>query len=116
MDGYHNSPTSTHLVTVCSFNPPGAFYKLPSSSEEVFLCSEVDFESPQRSPKYTDNTKNFTQINPENTTQLILDVYSVQNINGEQKFSNCGWTILPLFNNSRGGIYVNTGNYMVNEY
>jgi len=112
IEGFHNAPTKLPLITICSFNPPGNYYKTPKSIENVFFYSKVDFSSPQKSIRYEDELKILKGINPYDSWQLILDIKSVSMSNHIQ-LEDCGWSILPLFNKTDRGVYVNTGTFIV---
>eukprot|EP00826_Nyctotherus_ovalis_P017692 TRINITY_DN15225_c0_g1_i4.p1 TRINITY_DN15225_c0_g1~~TRINITY_DN15225_c0_g1_i4.p1 ORF type:complete len:239 (+),score=2.35 TRINITY_DN15225_c0_g1_i4:68-784(+) len=114
IEGFHNAPVKFPLVTICSFNPPGGYYcQSPKSFQDIFFYSKVDFVSPQKSMRYEDELNILRGINPHESWQLILDVKTVSTTNGIQ-LEDCGWSVLPLFDKSHGGVYVHTGVFMVN--
>lgn len=103
--GFHNAPTNLPLISVCSFNPP--------ISSKIFLLTSIDFDSPQRSMRCGNEIKQIRGLESTDTSQLIVDIYSVTFENNEPKIVGWGWSILPLFDHSHNGIYLNTGLHMV---
>ena len=114
IEGFHNAPTTSPLITICSFNPPGGYYcNTPRNINDVFYFSRINFNSPQKSMRYVDEYKILKGINPYESPQLILDIKSFSINKGVVKMEDCGWSIISLFDKSHSREHVNTGIYMV---
>ena len=108
-DGLHNLQVEQHIVAMISFNPPGNYYKTPRATEDIFLCGNVDVDSPISAPKYSSDFVMLKHVDPTEHKQVLIDLYSVSG----EKLANIGWTILPMFYKAAGSIYANSGLYQV---
>jgi hypothetical protein len=113
VEGYHNCPTNLPLVCLCSFNPPGDYYKTPQVIDAVFMFSGIKFDSPQGSMRCSEEAKLIKGVNPSENWQIIFDIRSVSFEDGKPTVTELGWSVIPLFDKSRGSEYLNIGIHMV---
>ena len=99
IDGFHNTPEKVPYVCLSCLNPPGALHQTPIDPSQVYLNSQLDWESPITTPHFTEEFFSFYNINARNNLTLFLEVKTIAfNKKDVPAFKTVGWTVVPIFN------------------
>nr|XP_015210948.1 PREDICTED: coiled-coil domain-containing protein 17 [Lepisosteus oculatus] len=113
-----NLPWSAFTLALCSFTPPGAFYRGASwvKYDKPAVFQELDFNSGQSAPQWLDGFKCFPRRrhHPQLTVIIHLHEVSVKVQSETLTYSLGGqaWAALPVFTQG----YCNTDRYQIPLY
>jgi hypothetical protein len=102
----HQAQGKNFYYIVESLVPPGRLYggkkKLgledTHAATDVQVVHKIDFESPVKAIRFTDNQKEYYMTKPDVTAVIIFEIFSVTVKNDKiDKVANYGFSILPLF-------------------
>jgi hypothetical protein len=110
VDGFHNLPKDGVFVTLFSLYPAENFYSDSPDNLDLHFNSVFDWDSPLRSPAYTERFVLFKDKTFQPNLIFVVDVREVKFIEGKITFTDYAWTIVPVFN---GDNYVNSGIYQM---
>ncbi len=109
-DGIHNPPSSQLYAALIMLNPPGGIYGNPPDPKQVSLRSQADWEGPLTSPRFIDGYEQFTGIDLQINSHIIVDIKSINLSKKTPQVTTVGWTIVPLLNKSH---YLLSGLYQI---
>ncbi|KAJ8277881.1 hypothetical protein GJAV_G00081220 [Gymnothorax javanicus] len=129
VDRAQNLPWAAFTLGLCSLSPPAAFYHGPSrvSYDRPAILQQLDFNSSQHSPKWSDGFKSFPRrIHHKYLTAIIhlheVSVLGTQDLASNQspreqetltyRLGKESWAAVPIF--TRG--YCHTNRYQVPLY
>lgn len=115
IDGFHNTPHPIPYGCIVSLNPPGSLYdpEVEGPYKDVNIASTLDYSSAIRSFKLLDGYFNYRDIQGEANLSIILDVRSIEFVQGNGKIVESGWAVVPIFHSKDYKLYVRSGVYQV---
>mmetsp|Transcript_27856 Transcript_27856/g.89800 ORF Transcript_27856/g.89800 Transcript_27856/m.89800 type:complete len:645 (-) Transcript_27856:88-2022(-) len=113
VEGAHNLPRTGYPFVVYCLSPPAPFYQDPKLTEEVEFTTLVDWDSPQKSPRFLGPPHSYKEeaFNPH--LLLLLHVHTAALKKTEAVITSVGWTVLPIFVD---GAYVANGRWQLPVY
>jgi len=110
VDGFHNVPEKVPYINFCCINPPGALTTKPLDSRQIYVNSNINWESPIMSPQFLEGFFYFKNISVRQNLTIIFEVRAVAYKKSSLTLKTIGWTVLPVFNQSG---YVQSGIYQL---
>ena len=77
------------------------------------LATTLDFNSPIHSFRLLDGYFNYFNVVGEQNMAIIVDVRSIEFVQGDGKIVESGWAVVPIFTQREHKLYVRSGYYQV---
>lgn len=77
------------------------------------MATTLDYRSPLNSFKLLDGYFNYRNVVGEQNLSIIIDVRSIEFVQGSGKIVEAGWAVIPIFFIKEHKLYVRSGYYQV---
>lgn len=109
--GVHRQPKGEYTVAISCLSPPAPYFQEPRLTDDVTFTAEVDWDSPQSSPRFAARYETYTGEALNESLMLVVQVLSVKlDKRGAAKLTPVGWAVLPIFDDDG---FVRTGAWQV---